>query len=184
MNKEWKWWLFILCLPCPTVCTTDPNDTRMPLPGGLSPVKASQGSLSSCSLLLLTANEIYITLHFILLFAAVCSCSSMTQQQVSQPCTVSSLIISPMNQIRLDLLGFIFFVRFLFCILVQSHHFYYHHQHFQVQPAAVFTEIAVKTHCAPPANTKQQRDTVSDSLIDSDNYPWTKKLLMLEITFG
>lgn len=62
MNKKWKWGLFILSVPWQTVCTKDPNDPGLPLLGGLSPVKAPQSSLGRCSLLLLTANVIHITL--------------------------------------------------------------------------------------------------------------------------
>lgn len=59
LNTKWKWWLFILPAPHLTVCTKDSNDPRIPLPGSLSPMNASKSSFSRCSLLLLTANEIY-----------------------------------------------------------------------------------------------------------------------------
>lgn len=62
MNKKWKWGLFILSVPWQTVCKEDPNDPGLPLLGGLSPAKAPQSSLGRCSLLLLTANVIHITL--------------------------------------------------------------------------------------------------------------------------
>lgn len=67
--------------PRPTVCTTDPNDPGKPLSDGLSPARASQSSLSRCSLLLLTANEICVTLCF-------CPHSAALQRVARQPANI------------------------------------------------------------------------------------------------
>lgn len=49
MNKGWKWWLFILSSPW----QTDPNDPRLPSPGGLSPLGAVQADALCFSSLLM-----------------------------------------------------------------------------------------------------------------------------------
>lgn len=179
----------------PSVCKTDPYDPRMQLPGSWSPVTASQSSLSTCSLLLLTANEIYITFYLILLCAVFCSQSSTTPQQVAQLWTISVLvnytfcsrlrwcrfflsaaIISTlyhnMNHMSTTLLSLILIILLDFCYVILI----------WFPLIAVITSISrcsrqlfsVKwnlkknktLHHLP--STRQQEDTVSNLLVDTD----------------